>query len=400
MNEKEFNDLVARVGEAAALKIKEQTEAMEKKNSEAMEELKTKNETLESALKEQGRILKEMQENPARPKMETIGDQIKAWREENKDALAQIKAGQKAELTPMHIKAVSIPMTIGVNAPDPTRLYFQNGAQVIDLVRNKPTFWSRLNKPRTSLAAFTWVDKVNKQGNAAFIGEGVVKPLASFDLSPQVSVPKKVAESMKVSNEMLFDIPRMQTLIEDELRYEVEMAANTAVLTGTLSSTSPAGVTTIASAFTLTTIKTTNPNFADVLRAAIAQLISLNFDRNLTIFINPIDAANMDLTKATDSGVYMLPPFTTADGRIIAGVPVIEDNNIAVGHFLAGDMTRYHIEMYQDYFVAWGWENDDFRKNLMTVIGEMRFHQYVSQNEVGAFIYDTFTAVQTAITAV
>jgi len=375
----------------------------ENKSTVDLEKLKTllgeDENGIRSILKAQGEAIEALKENGNdnnRPK--SVSDQIRAWQETNKEALEKIKNGTKADLEPLIIRAPTSPMLKSTQAANPVPYYLDMGAEIIDLVRNKPTFWNRLSKGRTGLSSFPWVNKTNKQGNAQFIGEGVLKPLASFDLTPETSNAKKVAEAMKMSTELLYDVEGFRTLVENELRYEVEMAANTASLTGAVSSTSPAGVTTIASPYTLTTIKTPNPNNADAVRAAKAQLVSLNFDRDIVAFINPIDAANMDLAKANDSGVYMLPPFTTSDGRVIAGVPVIEDNNIAVGYLLIGDMSKYKILMYQDFFIAWGWENDDFRKNLVTVLGEMRFHQYSSANWAGAFVYDTFANIKTALT--
>jgi len=354
---------------------------------------------IRSMLKIQGEALAALQETSNNaPKDLSVRAQFEAWQEENKDALDKIKNGIAGELKPLHIRAAAT-MTIAANAAAPVPYYAAMGAPFIDLVRNKPTFWDRLRKGRTRLPAFPWINKKNKQGNAEFIGEGVLKPLASFELISEISTPKKVAERMKASTELLYDVDGMETLIVNELQYEVDMASNAAVLTGVASSTSPAGVTTIAAPYTLVGVETTNPNDADAVRAAIAQLKVLNFDRDIVAFVNPVDAANMDLTKANDSGVYMLPPFTTSDGRVIAGVPVIEDNNIAAGYLLIGDMSKYQIMMYQDFFVAWGWENDDFSKNLVTVIGERRFHQWSSSNWAGAFIYDTFANIKTAILA-
>lgn len=332
-------------------------------------------------------------------KIPSIREQIQKWMTDNKTAIEGVRAGGSAPSLPvLHLRA---PATMMVSTSLNASAYLPNvqvDPTVIDLVRIQPTFWDGLTKGRTAANPFVWVNKVNKEGNAQFIGEGVLKPLASFQLETESSVPKKVAERMKASTELLYDVPGMESLIRDELAYEVKMAANTAVLTGTVSATSPAGVTTLASAYTLTTVKTTNPNNFDAIRAAVAQLRSLNFNGTITAYVNPIDAANMDLTKAVDSGVYMLPPFTTPDGTRIAGVRIIEDNNIAVGYLLIGDFSYYKIKMYQDFFVSWGWENDDFSRNLVTVIGEMRFHQYMSSNHAGAFIYDTFANIKTAIT--
>jgi len=329
----------------------------------------------------------------------TVRSQIAEWQERNKAALESIKRGETATLTTLEIRAaenMTIANSLNGSAylPNPVGV-----AGVVDLVRKQPTFWEILRKGRTRANPLYWVNKTDKQGAAAFIGEGVLKPLASFDLNTETSTPKKVAERMKVSTELLYDLDYMATMMEEELRYEVEMAANTAVLTGTASSTSPAGITTIASAFNLATVTTSNPTTADAVRAAIAQIRSLNFYGTLTAFMNPIDVANMDLEKASDSGAYMLPPFASAEGTIVKGVRIIEDNNIAVGYLLIGDMNLYKIVMHQDFAINWGWENDDFSKNLVTVIGEMRFHQYFSNNHVGAWVYDTIANIKTAITA-
>jgi hypothetical protein len=356
---------------------------------------------IRSILKKQGEAIAEIQaKGDGIIKDMSVRSQVAAWMETNKKTIEAIRAGENQTLPQMQIRA-AITMTdaasLGSSAYLP-RPGVQPG--VIDLVRTQPTFWDRLTKGRTNLNPYIWVNKTNKQGNAEFIGEGVLKPLASFELETESSVPKKVAERMKASTELLYDVDGMTSMIENELRFEVMVAANAAVLTGVASSTNPKGVTQYASGYTLTTIDpVATPNNSDAIRAAIAQLQSLNFGANLTAFINPIDAANMDLAKGTE-GIYVLPPFTSADGRVIAGVQVIVDNNIAVGYLLIGDMTKYKVLMYQDFFVQWGWENDDFSKNLVTVIGEMRFHQWVSANHAGAFIYDTFANIKTAIAAV
>jgi len=384
---------------AVDAKITEATKEMATKSQIADLEAKSAKITeLENAMREQGAKMTELESKAAAPQTMSVKSQIEKWHEDNKAAIEAVKNGSKADLPQMHLK-VAVTMTNGASLN--SSAYLPNAqveAGVVDLVRVNPTFWERLQKGRTNANPYVWVNKTNKEGNATFIGEGVLKPLASFELETETSVPKKVAERMKASTEILYDVAGMESLIRQELQFEVMTAANAAVLTGTASSTNPAGITTIASAYTLTSISTPNPTNSDAIRAAIAQIRSLNFNGTLTAYMNPIDMANMDLEKADTSGVYMLPPFASADGRIIAGVQIIEDNNIAVGNLLIGDMSKYRILMYQDFFVQFGWENDDFSKNLVTVIGEMRFHQFYSSNHTGAWIYDTFANIKTAIT--
>jgi hypothetical protein len=365
---------------------------------------------LEDTIKAQGITIEAMkaQANAGVQKDGSLRGQIKAWQERDdvKAAIAAIKSGSQA-----NIPAFDVDMRLLSTAKAPATMTFatvdaggsayiptpQIDPTVIDLVRLQPTFWDYLIKGRTNRAAYVWVNKINKQGNAQFIGEGVLKPLASFELESEISNAKKVAERMKASTEILEDIEGFATLIENELRYEVMMAVNTALLTGVLSSTSPAGITTIASAYTLVGVETSNPNNFDAIRAAVAQLRNLNFFGNVVAFINPVDAATMELTKAEDSGVYMLPPFTSSDGTRISGVRIVEDNNITVGQLLVADLTKFKVLIYKDFTVAWGWENDDFSKNLVTVIGEMRLHSFHSSNHTGAFLYDSFEDIKAAI---
>lgn len=331
----------------------------------------------------------------------SILQQVIAWHKRNRQTIDAIGAHEMRSLAPLELRVPANPMTIGtVNAGNSIMLPNAGvpAGALNDLHRQQPTFWNQLTKSSTNLNPLTWVNKFNKQGSADFIGEGVLKPLASFELQVQQSIAKKVAERMRVSLELLNDIAGIVSLIENELRYEVEKHANDATLTGTSSSTDPAGITKLASLYTLTTVDVTTPNNFDAIRAAVAQLRSLNYTGPFTAFVNPIDAANMELSKGTD-GHYILPPFTASDGTRIAGVQIVEEAGIPAGFLLIGDMRYYKIYMLEQFTIRWGLDSDDFSKNLMTVIGEMRFHQTFSSNDAGAFIYDTFANIKAAILA-
>lgn len=331
----------------------------------------------------------------------SLREQIQAWKDANQEVIDLVRSRKEQRNIPsLEIRAVADLTAAKLNAGGSA--FFPNPVVVPgvnDLVRTQPTFWNRLTKNSTSANPLIWVNKVNKEGAANFIGEGVLKPQVSFELETQTSTAKKVAERIRISTEMLNDVPGMESLIRNEMAYEIQKHANDAVLTATSSSTDPAGVTTLASAFTLTTIEAGSaPTYADAIRAAIAQLQSLNFTDNLAAFVNPIDAANMDLSKSSDDGHYLLPPFVSQNGLLVAGVPVYVDNNIEVGNLLIGDMTKYKIWMLENLTVRFGLDGNDFSENMVTVIAEMRFHQTFSTNHTGAFIYDAFADIVAAIT--
>jgi len=335
------------------------------------------------------------------PKDMSIRSQVAAWQEKNKETLKKIAEGQKIDVPAMELRLASPMLVSTVNAgSSPYIGSTQVEAGINDFIRLPNTFWDFLTKGRTSAATYVWVNKTNPLGAAAFIGPGVAKPGVSFELEAESSVAKKIADSAKAGTELLQDIDGMTSFIEQELREQVMIKVNATLMSHAGSSTIPKGIQNYSVAYTLTTIKTTNPTFVDCLRAIVGQLRSGAITGPIDMFINSIDAANMDIAKASDSGVYLLPPFVTANGMQVAGARIREDNNVPVGYVQAGFMRFYRVLIYKDFTVTWGWENDDFTKNLVTAVGEMRLHQFVNSiyADSGVFVYDSFENVKTAIT--
>jgi HK97 family phage major capsid protein len=342
-----------------------------------------------TALKEKGASHEEV----------SMKDEIKAWTEKNADTLNKIKGGTKADLPEFNVK-VSTLTTANVNTQGSAYLPqpgFESGLH--DLRRIQATFWDYLPKGSTSNASWTWVNKKQPTGAADWIGQGVAKPGVAFELTTEVSNAKKIAVSLKASTEILQDIQGMESFIRGELNYQFRKIINNKLLTGAATSAYPAGITTIAVPFSTTGLETDNPNNYDAIMACITQLRVQYFDLPVTVFVNPVDFANMQMGKATTSGVYLMPPFSAAGGMNVGGATVVADSNISAGYILAACLDLYKILIYRPATVSLGWENDDFTKNLITFIEEMRLHQYVSDNDRGAFIYDTFTRVKAFMVA-
>lgn len=397
---------------------KEQAEGLKDLNLDAIRSMVDDKTGVMPKLIEQGLQLQRLENeikkrDGAQPKDMSTRGQIKAWLQTRvskdeadtrtvADLIGKIKGGVKQELPALEIRAVASPMLFSTvnSGASPWIGTVEVEPGINDLVRPRPVFWDYVTKGRTNARTYVWINKSNPQGAAGFIGPGVLKPGISFELVAETSVAKKIAVSAKTSTELLEDIDGMASFIEQELKYQLNIQLNTQLMTGTSSSTNPGGIRTLSGTYTTTTIKTANPNYMDALRAVVGQMRSGWLQGAITIFINSIDAANMDLTKASTSGVYMMPPFVTASGQTIAGAVVVEDNNIPVGYFQAAMLQYYRILIYKDLSIMYGWENDDFTKNLSTVIAEMRLHQFFNDQFTGAFIYDTFANVKTAITAV
>ena len=343
----------------------------------------------------------------------SIRGQIRSWLESSNDenvekgkgmsvreAVAKIKAGNKVDLKPLEIRASP---TL-VNPMTPTTMYqgsaylpkpeIQTG--LIDIIRVQPTFWDYLKKGATNSAAYVWVNKSLPTGSgaAAFIAPGVYKQNIQFQIGTEISNAKKIAASEKVAIELLDDIDGLASWVEDELMYQLKIKLTTTMLISAGDSNTPKGITNYAVSYAggVLGIATTNPNTWDVVRACVTQLKATNFGMYpVTCFMNPVDYGNMIMSKAQNQGQTFIPPVT--------GALIVEDNNIAVGHILVACLDLYRVLIYKGFSIMWGLENDDFTKNLRTVIGEMRLHQFVSANHSGAFIYDSIATITSSLLA-
>lgn len=353
-----------------------------------------------AVLKAQGEEITKLKAKGAeQPEDLSIRAQVKAWQTTNKDIIAKIKSGVKADLPPMEIKAADSPMTPTTVFTNTVALgagaLIRQGAPVMDLLRIQPTLWDLIPKGRTNLETYPWVNKKvpANSGAADYLAPGGAKPKVSFTLETEKSNAKKVAVSMKVATELLEDIDGMTSYIEAELQYQLKAHVNSVLMsTAAASSSDPAGIRNFAVAYTLTGIQTTNPNNWDAVRAVIAQIRASYIDGPILVAMNPVDVANMEMSKAISQGQYM-----GLNLRPIPGGFLVEDYNITAGDVLAFAVDALKTLIYKDFRIAYGWENDDFTKNLVTAIAETRFHQFHSDNHAAAFVYDQLSDIKTAI---
>jgi HK97 family phage major capsid protein len=382
---------------------------------EAIEALANDKTGVMALLREQGLRIEKIENKTVftAPQVLTIRQQLQNYIDgvgmENglkpKEVVAQIRAGKQVALPALelNLRAATVPMT-PANTIDSTGYVVgssdYNSYALNDIPRRKLTFWDYITKGRTKSNVYRWVNKTNPQGAAGFIAPGVLKPFISFEIEILSATDKKVAAADKIALELLEDIDQFESWVKDELRYQVALKVNTVLMTsdGT-NPDEPTGIQHLSVAFTQTGLQTTNPTYADAIRAVVAQMRSGNIDGDITVFINPIDAANMDMAKATTSGVYMLAPFSTANGKTIGGATVVEDYNVPVGYLQAAFLQYFKILILKDMYITFGWENDDFRKNLLTYLCEMRLIQAFNTQYTGAFVYDTFVNILAAIAA-
>lgn len=269
-------------------------------------------------------------------------------------------------------------------------------AGVTRVQRRRPFLRQLVNSAGILSKFAVWIEQANPDPNeAGMVAEGVAKQQSDFDLVERSSQVKKVATWIKVSKEMVDDIPFMRGEINNELLELVELKLDQQILLGDGLGDNMTGLDTFTTAFTPAaqfTAAIPSANNSDVLRVAIAQIENANFMPNY-IVLNPDDAAQMELTKTT-TGEYTYPMFVPqADGITrVKGVPVVVNPLVPSGTYYIGDFTKANLRLREDLNIQVGYINDDFTRNMMTVLCEARACFFVKANHYAAFVKGNFAA--------
>jgi len=194
---------------------------------------------------------------------------------------------------------------------------------------------------------------------------------------------KKIAGTVKISKEMLADLAFVQSEINSDLMASIDQSIEDALLNGAVGGIN--GILTNSVTFSAGTFAGTviTPNISDVIRVAIAQIQNANFEPTHVV-LNPEDVAAMQLTKGS-TGEYTYPMFLM-DVNKVANLTVVSTTNMTAGTFLVGDFTKSNVRMREAMNVQVGYVNDDFQRNMVTILAEARLVQYVKANDYPAFV--------------
>ena len=304
--------------------------------------------------------------------------------EQNGDNLAKLARGeQKRSSFILDTKAVGN-MTEAVNLTgDITRQYAN---QVYALPSRKVHLRSLLPIGTINQGLFTFPYESGGEGAPAAQVQGSSKAQVDFDITMKDAAAQYIAGYVRISRQMLDDIPAMTSFLQSRLLEKYLIAEDAQILSGDGTAPNLQGILPVATA-------ATGAATVDVeqLVQAIAQLESSNYSAT-GIMVNPTDWAAIMNTKNTNAA-YSLPASTvvTTDGNVsIAGIPLYKSTAIAVDKFLVGDWSMgAQIMQNQGISVQFSeMDGDNFTKNLITVRVEARIALPIYY--AGAFVYGDF----------
>jgi len=245
-------------------------------------------------------------------------------------------------------------------------------------------------------------DRINEEGDAEFIAEGALKPLTDGEYKEYKADIKEVAVRWKMSNRLIKHAPSVVTDFRQHATELVEQVIDTQVLTGDGTNDTVNGVADLASPFVVPTGLAgyyEEPNILDAIMAVATYVRLNNFKGNLTCVLNTVWQAKMLGIKDPTTGIYIIAPFVTQDGKKVGETTIRFENKMDADKILLGDLKQFKVRISENVAYYEGWEDDDFSKNLSSRKIEAFLGTYFPSNLAGSIIYDDISTVLTAIAA-
>lgn len=260
------------------------------------------------------------------------------------------------------------------------RINRNQGADIMDYV----------NVATTDRATIVYVEEVEGEGAAGKTAEGAAKNATDVKFAERVSNADKYTAYVKISDEMLDDTPRLAAAVEEITGEKVARKVRSAVVEAALAS---------ATAFDLTDYDGAVPmaNMADAIHAALVQSEGSGFVPSV-LLINPKDFGALRFLKSTD-GTPIISYY--GEGRFPVfseSLAIVKRTDVPAGTFLVGDLNAVKVRYYRQS-VELGYSDDDFIKNLRTLIAEIRAHIYVPANEAASLVKGEFDTIVEQINA-
>lgn len=255
------------------------------------------------------------------------------------------------------------------------------------------------NQPGTESIWHT--SRQNEEGDAEFIAEGALKPLADAEWKTTKEPVKEVAVRWKFTKRLMNHAPSVVVDFAEHANELMEQSMDDGALTGDGTGNNLEGITAtgVASAFVVPTQLAeyyTFANIYDVIMAVATQVRLANFKGQLTCVLNTVWEAKMKGIKNAD-GDYVIAPFVSPDGTKVGSVNVVFNNKFLDTHILVGDLKKFNLVMAEDVTYDEGYENDDFSKNLVSKKLEAFMGTYIKQGDAGSIVYDAIADILTDI---
>ena len=242
----------------------------------------------------------------------------------------------------------------------------------------------------TNSNAITYVRETGFTNSAGIqVKEGDKKPQSDIQFDQQTVNVSTIAHFVKASKQILNDAPMLASYIDGRLMYGLKYAEELQLLNGDGLNGNLKGIIPQATAFANPAASLTTYTIIDQLRLAMLQAALAEYSAT-GIVLNPIDWTTIELAKDNEARYIIGNPQSTATPTLWS-LPVVQTQAMGVGKFLTGafDLGAQIFDA-ETASIEVGFENDDFTRNLVTILCEERLALAVYRPQ--SFVYGTLAA--------
>jgi HK97 family phage major capsid protein len=400
--EKQMGDLAVQLKSAADdVKKSAETTQTELKNlsttttetKKAADEALIKHNELSAKMTEVEQKLAQLRAGGGPDRQKSIGEQVT----DDEGLKAWIKSGGKGRCS-VAVKAIISALTTDADGSAGDLIVPQRLPGIIAPPQRKLLVRDLITPGRTSSNAIQYVKETGFTNNAATVSEtsGPTKPQSDIKFDILTVAVSTIAHWVLATKQILDDVPQLQSYINGRLLYGLGYVEDNQLLNGSGTGTDLNGIYTQATPYNAPLVPSAAGNLTkiDVIRLAILQAFLAEYPAN-GIVMNPIDWADIELTK-TDDGAYLFAnPQGGSEARLWR-LPVVETQAMTPDRFLTGafqlgaqifDREDANVEVSTE-------DGDNFKKNLVTIRAEERTTLAVYRPE--SFIKGSFTTALAA----
>ena len=311
--------------------------------------------------------------------VKSIGEQVTSSEAYTK-AVAQQKSGERFS-SAVDVKATLTGAGGGLGLLQPQYL-----PGITNVLFQRLTVADLIPSGQASGNSIIYMKESSVTNAAAAVAEGTAKPASDLNYTQTTETFKKIANYLKIVDEMMQDVPYVQSQVSGRLVYFVQQTEEAQLLSGSGAGANMTGILNRAG-LTAAQARGADTN-ADAIFKEITKIRSTAFVDPSAIVLNPTDWQLLRLAKDSQGQYYAGGPFTgaygnssanfdrgnLAAGEMLWGLPVVVTTAITAGTGLVGAFNTC-AQVFRKGGITVEMTNsdqDDFIKNLVTIRAEER----------------------------
>lgn len=338
--------------------INQGLDMIESKFMRSFDKLEEKNRELADEivqLKQRGVLKRDNPGTTFDTKSASVGAQVVKMLDDNRDLLAktrqvrfEVKAAGDVVTTSSGRKITSG----GVGTPTGLPFGVQEGLTI---------------NPANGTSAIEYFRFTGVEGAAAVqAGEGASKSAVRPTHTAITQAALTVAGWTKLSRQAMNDSAELRQAIDVTLRREVGKALDLAIMTANVAP-AWAGLKPLATAYTSLVYTT----LWDAASEAVSTMMIAGFVPD-TVVVAPAEWLSIQVAKNATSGDYFSGSYLGPLPENLRGLRVVVSPNMDAGKVMVVDSTQVELKLVEDFAVEVAYVDDDFIKNQVTVLGELR----------------------------